>query len=51
MESYICFFNGMSNSSPVFSSLTRWIKDELNLIRKSNEEWPTVKSRNYKHKN
>jgi YHS domain-containing protein len=43
------FFNGKSFSGTVFNSLTPWVKDEENLITKSNKNWPTVKQKKYKH--
>jgi YHS domain-containing protein len=45
------FFHGKSFSGTVFNSIDPWIKDESNLIRKSNEMWPKVKQRKYKYEN
>jgi YHS domain-containing protein len=41
------FFNGKSFSGTKFNSIDPWIKDETNLIRKSNEMWPKVKMKKY----
>jgi YHS domain-containing protein len=41
------FFHGKSFSGTKFNSLDPWIKDETNLIKKSNENWPVVKQKKY----
>jgi YHS domain-containing protein len=41
------FFHGKSFSGAKFNSLEPWLKDEDNLIRKSDENWPVVKVKKY----
>jgi YHS domain-containing protein len=41
------FFHGKSFSGTKFNSLDPWVKDEKDLIKKSDTNWPSVKQKKY----